>query len=154
MLFHGFFHTIGKVNIDPFRRKNMPKLLLLSLITISLISCAGLGSRDEFDMSLEKYNQLVRWGDFDQAALFSSVSISREFRESAKTAGNVKIADYQIIDVKYDEKALKASVVVTFSYYFPTSGIVNKVTDNQQWVYLDEGGGKTWRLKSLLPDFR
>ncbi len=135
----------------------MPKLLLLALIAMSLISCASFASlqtRDEFDMSLEKYNRLVRWGDFDQAALFSSASISREFTDRAKAAGKVKIADYQIVDVKYDEKALKASVVVTFSYYFPTSGILNKVTDNQQWAYLDEGGVKTWRLKSLLPDFR
>lgn len=132
----------------------MRNLLLLSLIAISLVSCATAQSRDAFDMSLEKYNQLVRWGDLDRAALFCTASISEEFRERAKSAGNVRITDYQIIDVKYDEKALEASAVVTFSYYVLTSGLVNKVTDNQKWVYIDEGGVKFWRLRSPLPEFR
>jgi len=132
----------------------MRNLLLLLLIVISLVSCATTRSRDAFDMSLEKYNQLVRWGDLDRAALFSSASISEEFRARAKAAGNVKISDYQVIDVKYDEKTLEASAVVTFSYYVLTSGLVTKVTDNQKWVYIDEGGVKAWRLKSLLPEFR
>ena len=132
----------------------MRNLLLLLFTAISLVSCADVQSRDVFDMSLEKYNRLVRWGDLDSAALFSAASVSEKFRERVKAAGNVKIADYQIIDVKYDEKALEASAVVNFSYYFLTSGLVTKITDNQKWVYIDEGGGKAWRLKSLLPEFR
>ena len=132
----------------------MRNLVLLSFIAISLVSCSLLSQDASFDVSLEKYNRLVRWGDFDSAALFSSASISEEFRERAKAARNVKIADYQVIDVKYDEKAQEASAVVTFSYYFPTSGLVNKATDIQKWAYIDEGGVKAWRLKSLLPEFR
>ncbi len=135
----------------------MRNALLLLPIIIGLVSCAtfqSFQSRDAFDMSLEKYNQLVRWGDFDRAALFSTASISDEFRDRAKAAGNVRITDYQLIDVKYDEKKLEASAVVSYSYYVVTSGLVSKVTDNQKWVYVDEGGVKAWRLKSLLPRFR
>lgn len=132
----------------------MRNLLFLLLIATSLVSCATAQSRDAFDMSLEKYNQLVRWGDLDRAALFSAASVSEEFRERAKAAGNIRITDYQVIDVKYDEKALEASAVVTFSYYVLTSGLVVKVTDNQKWAYIDEGGVKSWRLKSPLPQFR
>ena len=135
----------------------MRNLLLLLFIAISLISCASIASmqsREAFDLSLEKYNQLVRWSEFDRAALFSAASINEEFRERAKAARNVRITDYQVINVNYDEKAQEASAVVTLSYYILTSGIVNKVTDNQKWVYIDEGGVKTWKLKSLLPEFR
>ena len=132
----------------------MRNLLFLLLIAINLVSCATAQSRDAFDMSLEKYNQLVRWGDLDRAALFSTTSVSEEFRERAKAAGNVKITDYQVIDVKYDEKKLEASAVVTYSYYILTSGLVTKVTDNQKWVFVDEGGVKAWRLTSLPPQFR
>jgi hypothetical protein len=132
----------------------MRTLFLFILIATALVSCATAQSREAFDLSLDKYNQLVRWGDFDRAILFSSSSISGEFGERVRAARDAKITDYQITDVKYDEKALEASAVVTFSYYLLTSGLVTKVTDNQKWVYVDEGGVKAWRLKSLLPEFR
>jgi hypothetical protein len=132
----------------------MRNLLFLLFIAISLVSCATAQLRDAFDISLDKYNQLVRWGEFDRAALFSAASITEEFRDRAKAAGNIRITDYQVIDVKYDEKKLEGSALVTFSYYVVTSGLVTKVTDNQKWVYIDEGGVKAWRLKSLLPQFR
>jgi hypothetical protein len=132
----------------------MRNLFLFLLIATGLVSCATAQSREALDMSLEKYNQFVRWRDFDNAILFSSSTISGEFGERVKAARDARITDYQIIDVKYDEKGLKASAVVTFSYYLNTSGVVTKVTDNQKWVYVDEGGVKAWRLKSLLPEFR
>ncbi len=132
----------------------MRNLFLFLFVAAGIVSCATAQSREAFDMSLEQYNQLVRWGDFDRAAFFSDASISEGFRERAQAARNVRITDYQLIDVKYDEKALEASAVVSYSYYVITSGIVSQVTDNQKWVYIDEGGVKGWRLKSLLPVFR
>ncbi len=132
----------------------MRNLLLFVLVCTCLASCAAARSREAFDLSLDKYNQLVRWGDYAQAMIFSSSSVSKEYAERVKAAGDARIADYQIIYVKYDEKALEASVAVIFSYYLRTSGVVTKVTDNQKWVYVDEGGVKAWRLKSLLPEFR
>ncbi len=132
----------------------MRTLLLLSLIAISLFSCATEHSREAFDMTLEKYNQLVRWRDFDGAAIFLSASVAGEFQERVKAAQNARITDYSIVDVQYDDKAREASAVVTFSYYLITSGLVTKVTDHQKWVYVNEGGAKGWRLKSPLPKFQ
>ncbi len=105
-------------------------------------------------MNLEKYNQLLRWQDFDRAALFSSAAVSDRYGERVRSAKSVRITDYEIIDVKYNEKTLEASAVVSFSYYLITSGLVSKVTDNQKWIYNEEDGVKAWRLKSLLPEFR
>ena len=105
-------------------------------------------------MNLEKYNQFLRWQDFDRAALFSSASIAERFGERVKAAKGVRITDYQIIDTKYNEKTLEASAVVTFSYYLITKGLLTNLTDNQKWAYIEEDGGKAWRLKSLLPEFR
>ena len=132
----------------------MRTLFLFLLIATGLVSCATAQSREAFTLNFDKYNQLVRWGDFDRAMIFSSSSISEEFGNRVKAARDARITDYQIIDVKYDEKKLEASAIVTFSYYLSTSGQVTTVTDNQKWVYADEGGVKAWRLKSLLPKFR
>jgi hypothetical protein len=124
------------------------------LVIGGLVSCVTSQSREAFDANLEKYNQLVRWRDFDRAVLFLSASVSGEFGERVKAARDARITDYQITDVKYDDKTGEASAAVTFSYYLLTSGLVTKVTDHQKWVYADEGGVKEWRLKSPLPEFR
>jgi hypothetical protein len=132
----------------------MRTLFMFLLIPVCLVACATAQSQEAFTLSFDKYNQLVRWGDFDRAMIFSSSSISEEFGERVKAARDARITDYQIIDVRYDEKKLEASAVVTFSYYLSTSGQVARVTDKQKWAYIDEDGVKAWRLKSLLPEFR
>ena len=129
-------------------------LFLYLIIAIGIVSCVTEHSREAFNMSLEKYNHLVRWRDFDSAMLFTSASVSEEFRERVIAARDSRITDYQIVDVRYDDKAREAFAVVNFSYYVLTSGILASVTDYQKWAYVDEGGVKAWRLKSPLPEFR
>ncbi len=156
LLFPLFFLTIRQNSFrEPEGGKMMRTLLPLLLILMSLVSCATKETtREVFQMNLEKYNQLLRWQDFDRAALFSSASVSDKFRERVMAAKGVRITDYQIIDVKYNEKTLEASAVVTFSYYLITKGLLANLTDNQKWAYIEEDGDKAWRLKSLLPEFR
>jgi hypothetical protein len=132
----------------------MMRTALLVLITMMLAACAGAQTRSAFDKSLEKYNDLVRWHDLDRAAFFAAPGIVSEFGKRAEEAKKVKVYDYEVIDTKYDEKKLEASAVVIYSYYSYSSAEAKKVTDNQKWVYTDEGGVKAWKLKSLLPEFR
>lgn len=133
----------------------MRTLLPFLLILVGLVSCASKETtREIFDMNLEKYNQLLRWQDFDRAALFSSASVYDKFAERARSAKNVRITDYQVLDVRYNEKTLEASAVVTFSYYLLTKSLLTNVTDNQKWAFTEEDGVKAWRLKSLPPEFR
>ncbi len=136
--------------------RDMKRIALLSLLAaIVLTSCmTNRVVRAEFDQSLEKYNELIRWQDADHAVFFSSSSISGESRARAEAAKRARVIDYQIVDLRYDEKTKEASAMVVFSYYMSTSALVKKVTDNQKWVYTDEGGVKSWRLTSPLPEFR
>jgi hypothetical protein len=128
--------------------------LFLFVIAISLMACATVKSRAAFDEALERYNKLIRWGDLDRAAVYASPAVSQEFWDRVKASKDARVTDYQVVDVKYDEKTEKASAVVTFSYYRITSGLVRKVTDNQKWAYIGEGEGKGWKLMSLPPEFR
>ncbi len=127
---------------------------LLLLITLTLAACAGAQTRSAFDKSLEKYNELVRWHDLDRAAFFAAPDIFNEFGKRAEEAKKVKVYDYQVIDKKYDEKKLEASVIVIYSYYLYASAEAKKLTDNQKWIYTGEGENKSWKLQSLLPEFR
>jgi hypothetical protein len=130
------------------------RISLFLLIAIALTACAGSQARSAFDKSLESYNDLLRWHDLDRAALFASPDIYGEFGKRAEEAKSAKVYDYQVIDKKYDEKRLQASAVVIYSYFLYSSAEAKKVTDNQKWVYTDEGGNKVWKLESLLPEFR
>jgi hypothetical protein len=137
-------------------RRNMKRILLLSLLAaIVLTACmTNRVIRADFDQSLEKYNELIRWQDIDRAEIFSSASNAAEFRARAEVAKNARVIDYQIVDVRYNEKTWEAFATVVFGYYISTSPLVKKVTDNQKWAYTDEGGVKSWRLMSLPPEFR
>jgi PAS domain-containing protein len=148
LLFSSLFITIGK-------RRNMKRFAIVFLsATLLLTACAGAQVRSAFNKTLERYNDLVRWNDMDRAILFASPSISAEFGKRAEEARKAKIFDYQVIDVKYDEKTRRASAVVVYSYYMYTTGEVKKVTDNQKWTYASGNGIESWQLQSLLPEFQ
>jgi hypothetical protein len=148
LLFFSSFFTIST-------RSHMKRIaLILFFAALFLAACAGVQVRSAFDNTLTKYNDLVRWNRIDQAALFAAPSIASEFGKRAEAARNARIFDYQVIDVKYNEKTREASAFVVYSYYTYTSAEVKKVTDNQKWVYTSEDGVKGWRLKSLPPEFR
>jgi hypothetical protein len=137
------------------QRRNMKRIALVLLFaSVVLTACAGARVHSAFAKSLEKYNDLVRWNDMDRASLFASPAISVEFGKRADDAKKAKVFDYQVLDVKYDEKTREASAVVVYSYYTYTTGEVKKVTDNQKWVYTSGDGIKGWQLQSPLPEFR
>jgi hypothetical protein len=130
---------------------------VLLFAAVFLTACAGIQAyqeRSSFDKTLEKYNDFVRWNDIDRAALFVAPAVSADFGKRVEDARKARIFDYQVVDVKYDEKTKKASAVVVYSYYLYTTGEVKKVTDNQKWVYASENGSEGWQLRSLLPEFR
>jgi hypothetical protein len=127
---------------------------LLLFAACVLAACSSGMIRAEFDKSLEKYNELVRWRELDKAALFAAPGISGEFRARAEAAKSSRVIDYQVVDVSYDEKAQKATATVTYKYYSLATGLVHDMTDKQEWGYTPEGDSKGWRLKSLLPEFR
>jgi len=128
--------------------------LISVLIAVVLAACAGVQSRASFDKDLEKYNELVRWRELEQASFYASAPAAVKFKERAEAAKNARVIDYKIIDVKFDEKAREATAVILFSYYLLNTGQVSKVTDNQRWVYSEAGSDKGWRLASPLPEFR
>ncbi len=128
--------------------------LLILLAACVFAACSSGMIRAEFDKSLEKYNELVRWRELDKAASFALPAISGEFRARAEAAKGSRVIDYQVVDVRYDEKAREASTTVTYKYYSLATGLVHDMTDKQEWIYVGEGDAKGWRLKSLLPEFR
>jgi hypothetical protein len=135
-------------------RRNMIRFRLVLLLAACILAACSAGmTRAEFDKSLERYNELVRWKELSSAAHFAAPAISGEFRARAKAAKDARVIEYEVIDVQYDEKAREALATVAYKYYSLSTGLVHEMTDTQQWKYFDEGDVKGWKLKSLLPEF-
>jgi len=133
----------------------MRTFLLLVFIAISLTNCIGrYAVREEFEESLRKYNDLLQRNELTGASLFTTKALSEEFMVRVKAAKDVRVIDYRILRINYDEAGCEAEVQVEITYYNLSSLKVKTLYDTQKWVLLKENGKKHWRLVSLLPEFR
>ena len=132
------------------------RILFLSLfITATLVSCAATEKsvREDFDVVFSEYNDLLRWHRFEDASLFPADTVSEKYRERVEMARDVKVVDYRVINITFDEKKKEAAVKLEIDYYTLSSPRVRTVVDNQSWIYEGEEGKGSWRLMSLLPEF-
>jgi len=132
------------------------RILFLSLfITATLVSCAATEKsvREDFDVVFSEYNDLLRWHRFEDASLFPADTVSEKYRERVEMARDVKVVDYRVINITFDEKKKEAAVKLEIDYYTLSSPRVRTVVDNQKWVYQGKEGEGVWRLMSLLPEF-
>jgi hypothetical protein len=132
----------------------MRTVLLGALIIFSLSACGSYNIRGKLDQSVTRYNDLVRGLKLDAAGVFASETLWKEFSARAEAARNIRMVDYRIVAVKYDEKKSEAEVRVEIDYYSLSAYRLKTLVDVQKWAYLEEGGTKQWRLTSLLPEFR
>ena len=135
--------------------KDTMRILFLSLfITAALVSCATEKSfREDFDKVFMGYNDLLRWHKLEALGLFPADSISEKYRERVEMAKDVKVVDYRIMNVTFDEKKKEAAVKIELDYYTLSWPRIRTVVDNQKWAYKGEKDKGEWRLMSLLPEF-
>jgi hypothetical protein len=127
---------------------------LMAMMTLAACSNYVYDLQGKFDESLKKYNNLYRWNELDRAGAFFSDSIREDALVRTKAARNVRIVDSRILSTTYDEKRRKAIVEVEIEYYFLSTTKVKTLRDTQEWAYQEEQGSGSWRLTSLLPEFR
>jgi hypothetical protein len=134
------------------------KRLLTATIPLLLAGCATLKNINvggEFEKSSRGYIQMVRWQEFENAAVtYVTPSLQKAYRERIKAAGEVKVADYRVKVAECDPVKGEATTKVEFDYYRPPSMRVLTVEDVEKWSYEDDNGRRIWRLKSLLPEFK
>lgn len=131
------------------------RILFLSLfVTAILLSCVTEKSvREDFDKISMDYNDLLRLHRLEDVTLFPADSISEKYRERLEMAKDVKVVDYRVMNVTFDEKKKEAAVKIELDYYTLSSPRIRTVVDNQRWAYKGEEGKGEWRLMSLLPEF-
>ncbi len=128
-------------------------LLWALVISVTLIACVK-NIRGELEASVDQYGELVRKNKMDLASSFTTEALVEEFSARARAAKNVRIVDYRLARLKFDEQKGEAEVKVEIDYYTFSAYRLKTLVDTQKWAYVDEGGKKQWRLVSLLPEFR
>jgi len=132
-------------------------VLLIGFVVVVCINCGGRHTiRGEFEESLIKYNDLVRWNEFNEASIFVIESLSEDYMARVKAAKDVRVAEYRILKKKYDEIKGEAEAQVEIDYYTLFSLKVKTLIDTQKWVFVEEKeNDKTgWRLVSPFPEFK
>ena len=128
--------------------------LLPALIIIVCAACATHSMRGDFEKSINGYGELVRQHKFDAASVFATGAMAEEFASRAKNAKNVKMVDYRIVGIRYNEEKGEADVQAEIDYYTLSAFRLKTLVDIQKWVYMDEGGKKQWKLTTTLPEFK
>ena len=151
--------TMFRTGLGELRlRIPVSRAMAIAMIALPLVSCSTLKNINiggEFEKSSRSYIQLVRWQEFESAAVtYVSPSSQEAYRERIKAAGEVKVADYRVKMMECDPVKGEATVKVEFDYYRPPSTRVHTVEDLQKWAYEGENDRHIWRLKSLLPEFK
>jgi hypothetical protein len=132
----------------------MRTLFFSLLLTVVLVSCnTQRGIKADFEKNFRSYNDMVRWHQLEEASLFPADSISAVYKERMKTAKDVAVVDYRVMNIQYDEKKKEAEVKVEIDYYRLSTLSLKTIIDHQKWAYQEKEGKGLWRLMSLLPDF-
>ncbi|HET6516005.1 MAG TPA: hypothetical protein VFG09_12650 [Thermodesulfovibrionales bacterium] len=129
-------------------------VLLLFVLAVLCSGCSRYQIREQFDKSLDAYNQSLRWQRWDSASPFISDSIRKEFESRVAATKDIRVVDCQIIGMIYQEETHEALAEVRIDYYNVYSNMMRTILDRQRWVYREEQGRKSWRLMSPLPEFR
>ena len=140
---------------------NPGKILLAAAITLLFNGCGifkdikNVNIGIDFDQSSKGYLNLLRWQEYESAlAKYVSVPLQEEYRGRIKGAEEVKIVDYRVKRTECDPIKGEALLVAEFDYYRPPSVTVRTVVDNQKWSYEGLDDKRSWRLMTLLPDFK
>jgi hypothetical protein len=131
----------------------LAKWLLALLLIATLMGCASDGRKNKLDMTLLKYANAIRWGEFEQAMNY----MEPELREKLRPAGidaerlkQLKVSRYEETPmVKEDD--FTVSQVVRIEVYNVHTQANRSVTDRQVWKYHKKDD--TWYLQTGLPNF-
>jgi hypothetical protein len=111
------------------------------LFSAGCIAGAGYSTRDRVTTAAREYNDGVRWGKYEQAALHVPKDKRDNFLERHKNfEDELEIADYELVAInidKSDRKHEKITARVDYTWSLKRRGLVEKTTTEQVWEETD-----------------
>lgn len=122
----------------------MKAIVVVVVVVVGLAGCGGLAPKqpDNLADSIRSYNDGVRWGRYEVAAIHVPAKQRSQFVDDAdERAHDVKITEYDL--VKVDQRSdREARVHIKMSWYRESQGTVHETHAIQTW----ERHGKEWLL--------
>jgi len=112
------------------------------VVIVVLAACAAPRSGDTLADSIRAYNDGVRWGRFDNAAIHVPAKQRSQFVDEAdQRAKDLRITEYDIIRVE-QRGDREAKVQIKLEWYKDSEGTVHETHAVQTW----ERHGKAWLM--------
>jgi hypothetical protein len=136
----------------PVAEGTMARRLPALLAALLAGGCAAFGDAMGRESALEdaqlRYTQYVRWGELAAASEFVAPDERAEFLGQARAFEGIRVTDYEIGRIVYDEDRESATVRVTYRAYSLGSLEERRVEEEQRWVR--PGAGNTWYVHPQL----
>ncbi|MDQ3958923.1 MAG: hypothetical protein M3255_01185 [Pseudomonadota bacterium] len=127
---------------------------LLGLV-LALTGCASVESKERIenlDRGLITYGKALRWGEYEEAALYRLPRDGRPVRSvNRDDFKDIRVTSYQVFEQRFNRAQTEAGVTMSISYYHEDTGTARTITDQQTWWY--EPNQKRWFLDGDLPEF-
>ena len=112
------------------------------LLCLALAACHPPKSGDTLGDSIRQYNDGVRWGRYEVAAVHVPAKERSQFVDEAdERSKDLKITDYEVVKVEQKGERV-AEVQVKVSWYKDSEGTLRETQAMQTW----ERHGKTWLI--------
>jgi hypothetical protein len=112
------------------------------LLCMALAACHPPQTGDTLPDSVRSYNDGVRWGRYEVAAIHVPARERAQWVDEAdERAKDLKITDYEVVKVEQKDERV-AEVQVKVSWYKDSEGTLRETQAVQTW----ERHGKTWLI--------
>jgi hypothetical protein len=111
--------------------------------------CASMAQRrlnaEGLREAVGKFNDAIRWRDYQQAILWVSFEQQEEFwRRTEALQSSLRIVDYQVQHLQVDAGSASGSVTLRYRFYRVQNPQVRSLTVYQRWHYVESE--TNWRI--------
>jgi hypothetical protein len=117
------------------------------------VYCSHTPSYDDLDATLRQYEEVIRWGRFDELHRFENPDDQKNtVSEADDSLQGLRVTSYKATRISYSPEKNSVFQQVEIKYYSDDNAIEKVIIDRQQWLY--NADSKQWLLYSGSPKFK
>ncbi len=124
-------------------------VLFTALAIVACSSIATAARLEQLNRSVNAYNGMIRWGEYEKAAGFLDAGAPQATDMDA--LAHIRVTSYELKGSAFSGDEKTAKILVEFEFYHDYSGRQRTYLDEQTWVY--KAASASWSLTSGLPAF-
>jgi hypothetical protein len=127
-------------------------IIIFMLLISGCGSITGYRKMEQLNETMQAYEQVIRWSEFDYAMIFLEPSEREANPPDESLYKRIRVTAYKIKKTALSDDEMQAVQVAEISYYKIDNVTLKSFSDHQLWEW--DTKDKRWYLKSGLPDFK